>query len=171
MSKINSANYDSSVTWLKSKVTEVNNPSIDSERKAKLQTNIDVMQKELQLYLSSEVAKDDEHWRDIRIKKAIEMEHPLMSVEKKTEMMIEYDLIDGAILVYQRTEYCKKYPGVRDIYEQLGWVVGEGKTEPRDTSAHDVTKSVGDAKKSNGELQNEPAATDEDEYSSAADWL
>jgi hypothetical protein len=106
-----------------------------------------------------------------RIIKASIMIEGMPKNEEKARYMLAYDEMVSIMKAYDRAEYCKNYPGVRAIYEQLGWVVGEGKTEPRETSAPNDTESIADAKKSNGESQNEPAAVDEDEYTSAADWL
>ncbi|MBD0381231.1 hypothetical protein [Paenibacillus sedimenti] len=176
MSKITAANYDSIVAWLKDKIAKVNNPAIDPDSKTKLQKNIDITRKELQLYLAAEVAKDDEAWRSKRISKAVEMDHPLITPEKKAELMIEYDLIDGAILAYQRSEYVKKYPSVKDAYEKLGWIVAEPKEE---ASTEERSASVGPSTPS-GERQFEIGGKEagksndeatQDDYASAAAWL
>ncbi|MDR6884885.1 hypothetical protein [Bacillus sp. 3255] len=172
MSKITAANYESMVAWLIDKVAKANYLDTDVETKGKLQKNIDIMRKELQIYLSSEVSKDDEIWRKKRIDKAVEMEHPLISPQKKSELMIEYDIINSAILAYQRSEYVKNYPGVRAIYEELGWVVADVKKEQRDTSAHDVEMKHQKTEKNVLETRSESeVAKEENPEPPPPDWL
>lgn len=104
------------------------------------------------------------------IKASVLIADPLLEPAEKSRYMAAYDEMVSIMKAYDRAEYCKKFPGVRAIYEQLGWIVGAGNTETRDTSAHDAIKSDAAVKKSNGESQKEPVSPVVDEYG-GAEWL
>lgn len=89
---------------------------------------------------------------------------------ERARLTAAYDELVRIMKAYDRAQYCKQYPGVRVIYEQLGWVVADLKTEQRDTSAYEVTENNETHFKSNSESHEQPAEA-KDENEDAPDWL
>ncbi|MDR6883057.1 hypothetical protein [Bacillus sp. 3255] len=100
------------------------------------------------------------------IKASIVIEDMPDSAER-TRLVAAYDEMVRIMKAYDRAQYCKQYPGVRTIYEQLGWVVADVKTEQRDTSVHDVTENIKSEVKSNSGLHEQPDRVEDD----TPDWL
>lgn len=114
--------------------------------------------------------EDERQLMQGRIIKAALMIESMPNGEEKTKYLKAYDEMVSLLLAYNRAQYVKTYPGVRAIYEKLGWVVAESTSESRDSYTHHVIESNVTASKSNGESQNEgPTAPDND--NSGADWF
>ncbi len=77
----------------------------------------------------TQVTNDQERdaMQDRIVKAALYLSNPLLDEAEKSRLMQAYDSMVEIMKAYDRAELVKKYPGLREIYEQLGWVVGTGK--------------------------------------------
>lgn len=85
----------------------------------------------------NQVTNDEERdaMQDRITEAATHLGNPLIDEAEKRRLMPAYNAMVEMMKAYDRAEYCKKYPGVREIYEQLGWIVGTGKVEQPETAA------------------------------------
>lgn len=59
------------------------------------------------------------------IDKAVILDDPLMDPVERTKEMRTYDFVEQRLLEYRRGELVQMFPGLRDIYKMLGWMVQE----------------------------------------------
>lgn len=52
---------------------------------------------------------------------AIELEDPLLDGPERAKKMALYDRVDELAEQYRRGQLAKKFPGLREVYRQLGW--------------------------------------------------
>jgi hypothetical protein len=55
------------------------------------------------------------------VKKAVELEDPLLDPAEKNELQRKYDFVADAVGRYRRGQLVLIFPGLRAIYAQLGW--------------------------------------------------
>lgn len=84
----------------------------------------------------SKVTNDEERaaMQSRIIQAAIHLEDPLLDEAERARLMPAYDEMVRQMKAYDRAELCRVYPGLREIYAKLGWVVGEGKVDNAETT-------------------------------------
>lgn len=69
------------------------------------------------------IENDEQYFKSLEwlINTAHDLNDPLLDDETKAKKQAQYDFVAAGIQRYNRGQLAQKYPGIRQVYQELGW--------------------------------------------------
>jgi hypothetical protein len=64
------------------------------------------------------------------VEKSKQIADPLIEQEEKSKLMAQYDYVTDGVQRYRRGQMVQKFPGLRQVYNDLGWPFDEPEKRP-----------------------------------------